>query len=548
MQPYTRVSTPVPEITMVSDWTELVAKKRAEVAKKLPAEWRLPSSVLDTVSATSDISVLDVPAKCGILTSRELEITEKYDAVELVARMAAKELSASEVTLAFCKRAAVAHQVTNCLTEMFFDVALERAKYLDDYLRREKKPLGPLHGLPISLKDSFNVKGIHSTIGYVSFINRPPADTNSPLVDILLENGAVLYVKTNIPQTLMTADSENNVFGRVLNPHKLKLNAGGSSGGEGALIAMRGSILGVGTDIGGSVRIPAVCCGTYGFKPSIDRIPYGGQANPVPEGWTGIMPAAGPLAQSSRDLRLFLESVIKSKPWDYDYTALGMPWHPVDVKPTLTIGLVLECPTWPIAPTIKRALTTAVKKLEEAGHQIIVIDKFPSFKEATELSWKFFDIDNEGTGLKHVEASGEPWVTSVKDMYTPPPGGRKDVTIGDLFALNERRLQFRADWLKIFMKNKLDVIIAPGAHKTAVPHDTFKYPPYTVMWNLLAYPACIIPYLKADKDLDRADPRIPDYDPEVVNGAPCHIQVIARSEQDEELMAAVDTIAKTLGV
>ncbi|KAJ4696420.1 hypothetical protein HRR87_003014 [Exophiala dermatitidis] len=133
-------------------------------------------------------------------------------------------------------------------------------------------------------------------------------------------------------------------------------------------------------------------------------------------------------------------------------------------------------------------------------------------------------------------------------MYTPPPGGRKDVTIGDLFALNERRLQFRADWLKIFMKNKLDVIIAPGAHKTAVPHDTFKYPPYTVMWNLLAYPACIIPYLKADKDLDRADPRIPDYDPEVVNGAPCHIQVIARSEQDEELMAAVDTIAKTLGV
>lgn len=113
MQPYTRVSTPVPEITMVSDWTELVAKKRAEVAKKLPAEWRLPSSVLDTVSATSDISVLDVPAKCGILTSRELEITEKYDAVELVAKMAAKELSASEVTLAFCKRAAVAHQVVS---------------------------------------------------------------------------------------------------------------------------------------------------------------------------------------------------------------------------------------------------------------------------------------------------------------------------------------------------------------------------------------------------------------------------------------------------
>ena len=101
------------------------------------------------------------------------------------------------------------------------------------------------------MQDSFNFKNTFSTIGYVSFINRPAADFNSPLVEILLENGAVLYVKTNIPQTLMTADSENNVFGRVLNPNKLTLTAGGSSGGEGALIGMRGSILGVGTDIGG---------------------------------------------------------------------------------------------------------------------------------------------------------------------------------------------------------------------------------------------------------------------------------------------------------
>lgn len=116
---------------------------------------------------------------------------------------------------------------------MFFGQALERAKYLDEYLQKQGKPLGPLHGLPISLKvcgdqkfqpstepkceqDSFNLKGLYSTIGYVSFISRPPADQNSPLVDILLQAGAVLYVKTNIPQTLMTADSDNNVFGRTL--------------------------------------------------------------------------------------------------------------------------------------------------------------------------------------------------------------------------------------------------------------------------------------------------------------------------------------------
>jgi amidase len=107
---------------------------------------------------------------------------------------------------------------------MFFDQALERAKYLDGYLEKEGKPMGPLHGMPISLKvvpgpeapskltdkayflqDSFNLTGIHSTIGYVSFIEKPPAEVNSPLVDILLQNGAVLYVKTNLPQTLMVS-------------------------------------------------------------------------------------------------------------------------------------------------------------------------------------------------------------------------------------------------------------------------------------------------------------------------------------------------------
>jgi len=249
---------------------------------------------------------------------------------------------------------------------------------------------------------------------------------------------------------------------------------------------MRGSILGVGTDIGGSIRIPAICCGTFGFKPSVGRVPFGGQTNPVLDGWTGIMPVAGPLARSPRDLRLFLEAVIRTKPWDFDYTALAIPWHPVPEKKTLTIGVVLECPTWLVAPPQLRAMKTATEKLKKAGHNVIMLEKFPSFKEATELSWSFFDIDNEMTGFKHIEASGEPMVTSVADMYTLPPEGRKERTLGDLLDMNEKYLKFRQEWLKIFVDNKLDVILAPGAHKTAVPHDTFRYPPYTVMWNLLA--------------------------------------------------------------
>ena len=92
-------------------WQDIVAKKRAECASHLPDEWRLPSSTLEKISPQSPISVLDVPAKCGLLSAKELDITEKYDAVALVDKMVSKELSSSEVTLAFCKRAAIAHQV-----------------------------------------------------------------------------------------------------------------------------------------------------------------------------------------------------------------------------------------------------------------------------------------------------------------------------------------------------------------------------------------------------------------------------------------------------
>lgn len=330
------------------------------------------------------------------------------------------------------------------------------------------------------------MNGVQSTIGYIAYVDRPAAELSSPLVDILLQNGAVLYVKTNIPQTLMTTDSENNVFGRTLNPRKLKLQAGGSSGGEGALVSMRGSVLGVGTDIGGSIRIPAFCCGVYGFKPSVGRIPFGGQTNPVPDGWTGVMPMAGPLAHSARDLRLFLESTIKSEPWNKDHTALAIPWHPVSRKQALTIGVLFECPSWPLHPPMMRAMRTAVETLKKARHTLVPLPKFPSFKEAADLTMDFFDIDNSGYAMQPIMDAEEPFVRSVIDLYSPPPEGRRKRELEELIQMNGRQLDFRRQWLQIFRENGLDVLLAPGSHKTAQPHDTYRLPPYTMMWNLLA--------------------------------------------------------------
>jgi amidase len=136
----------------IADWRALTASKREAVAAKIPQEWRLSSAILDTISETSTRSVLSVPRESGILSEKELEITEKYDATALVELMSTGQLKSYDVTLAFCKRAAIAQQCVNCLTEVFFEDALARAREVDDFLAKEGKPLGPLHGLPISLK------------------------------------------------------------------------------------------------------------------------------------------------------------------------------------------------------------------------------------------------------------------------------------------------------------------------------------------------------------------------------------------------------------
>lgn len=143
------------------------------------------------------------------------------------------------------------------MSEIFFDKAITQAKELDAYLQQTGKTKGPFHGLPISIKDNFNLIGYDSTIGFTSLVDKP-ATYNSTLVELLLEAGAVLYCKTNVPTAMMIAESVNNLFGRTVNPQNRNLTTGGSSGGESALISFGGSRLGVGTDIGIHLRPKAI--------------------------------------------------------------------------------------------------------------------------------------------------------------------------------------------------------------------------------------------------------------------------------------------------
>lgn len=154
-------------------------------------------------------------------------------------------------------------QQNNCLHEIFFDQAIELAESLDTHLVDNKTVVGPLHGLPVSLKDQFHVKGVDTTMGYVGWIggnlgvkHGQTHKVESQITRELLALGAVLYCKTSLPQTLLFGETKNNVIGQTLNPRNQNLSCGGSSGGEGALQALRGSTLGVGTDSMYRARLP----------------------------------------------------------------------------------------------------------------------------------------------------------------------------------------------------------------------------------------------------------------------------------------------------
>jgi amidase len=140
-------------------WKPKAIKKREAQLASIPKRWRLPEPL------PKPKNTYDYLKKSGVLTEDELEITETTDATILLRKMASGALSAVQVASAFAKRAAIAQQLIRCCTEMFFDEALATAEYLDDYFEKHKRVIGPLHGLPVSLKDGFNIVGQDTTLG-----------------------------------------------------------------------------------------------------------------------------------------------------------------------------------------------------------------------------------------------------------------------------------------------------------------------------------------------------------------------------------------------
>lgn len=223
-----------------------------------------------------------------------------------------------DILKTYGKVALKSHASTNCLTEIMLSDA-------ESWLRDGSVNLkGPLAGIPVSLKDTIVVGGHDATVGYSSFVGNA-TEEDGGMVRLLKDAGAVPYVKTNLPISLLSFESVNDVWGRTTNPYNSAYSAGGSSGGESALLAMGGRI-GVGSDVAGSVRLPAHWAGCYALRCSTGRWPKAGIRTSMP-GQEGVPSVYSPMARTLNDLTYFTRAVVQMEPWKYCHATHPLAWR-----------------------------------------------------------------------------------------------------------------------------------------------------------------------------------------------------------------------------
>jgi amidase len=552
---------PVVQTELIPRGTPEFEAKRAALleafAADVPENLRLPLSLIQNPPK----DVTNIPITCGILTPEEVAITEDYDAVSLVEAIANRKVTAVAVSKAFCKRAIIAHQLTCCLTQWFIQKAIDQAKILDTYLDKHGKPIGPLHGLPISIKDHIQVAGTSSSQG--CFASITDDDRDADIVAILRRQGAIVYCKTNQPQSLMHLESDSH-WGRVLNPFNIHLSAGGSTGGEAALIAMKGSVLGIGTDIGGSIRGPSAFCGIYGFKPTSNVLPTRGYIKGAPPPAVLDIPlSTGPMCRSLRDMDLFMKSVLSSKPYLDDPSVVPIPWTGLGTpfNRRLKVGIVSNDGFIEPQPPVKRAISWVKSLLSESKYADLVdVKDFKIFgaQEAWKQVRRLYWPDGGELTKGGILSSGEPIHPLTEWIYKDAePLGMH--TALDITHLHEARDKFRLAFAQSWTDQDVDVIIGPAYVGPACAHDMAFYWTYTSLYNLVDYPGVVIPtpiraesgekYDECYVPLSEACGHVRQlWDEGDFAGAPVNLQIVARRFHDNELFGALQVLKIVLGL
>lgn len=248
------------------------------------------------------------------------EAIADMSACEIARRIAARELSASEVLEHFITRVQAVNRKLNAVTADLFDSARKSAASIDGLVSRGEK-LPPLAGVPVTIKECFDLNGTASTFGLAS--RRDVIESkDDPYVAALRAAGAIPMAKTNLPQLMIFTETDNPLYGRTNNPWDRERSCGGSSGGEAAIIAAQASPLGLGNDLGGSLRVPAAFCGITSIRPTGGRTPDK-CAHGLPIGQQAMVSQVGPLARYVEDLVMALRVIDRARSHARSATGIG---------------------------------------------------------------------------------------------------------------------------------------------------------------------------------------------------------------------------------
>lgn len=490
----------------------------------------------------------------------------------LLERLRSGEINAIDLVEQHIDRIQRSHAALNALTQDRFETARAEAREADR-ARRAGVSLGILHGLPITVKEAIDVRGMASTFGIAARAGHR-AEADEAHIARLRSEGAIVLGKTNVAQLLFYYESENPLYGRSNHPEDATRSPGGSSGGEAALVATGASALGIGTDLGGSVRIPAHFCGIVGFKPTAARCPDPGRFS-APFGQQAIRSQLGVLARSVDDAAVAL-SVMDRSVDPYAVRPLG-DYRQVDVR-GLRVGWHDDDGTFEVSPAIKRAVREAAQTLRRAGATLVPFTP-PRADHGMDLFYGILGGDGIATMARLLK--GEKKAPQIAQLAAGGALPRWAVTaiMGLLNALGQQAsaagmrafgyrdtahywtlveaLEDYRDLVRRAMDTvpggAIDAILAPPCPLPAFRHrDSVKLitaGAYACLYNALGLPAGVVPVTRVDADETRTRPPTRDVVLKVARavdegsaGLPVGVQVASRVGYDEIALAIMRTI------
>ena len=389
---------------------------------------------------------------------------------ELAQMIAEKKISSLELTDYFIRQIENYDEQINSVVARDFDSALGAAAAFDKLLSREG-PVGPLHGVPITVKEALDVAGLATTWG-LPFLNDNVVATDAEVVRRLKCAGAIILGKTNVPTGLGDAQTANEIYGVTNNPWDTTRTPGGSSGGSAAAIASGFSALEIGSDMGGSIRVPAAFCGVYGHKPTWGIVPDHGHGLPgmVAPVDLGVI---GPIARHIDDLSLAMDLLVGPQRLNQPAWQLNLPVSAADTLKDYRVAVWSDDRIAPVCAEISQKALEVGDLLIEQGAKVSFearppIDFEQNFALHQHLMWSLTSVgltDAEYQQALKVAAALPPY-----DSSCLANAARAQVlSHKDWLLFNNQRELLRYEWQKFFQD--WDIILCPVYSVPAFAHD-----------------------------------------------------------------------------